>query len=144
MNSLLHFKTKLINDLSEFPSVVFVGGTSEYLQGFRSELNDIDISTKSPELLWKFGYVFRGQNKSLYGLSGQRAFIKNQGILIDIFVDDNVPDFINVGKFKCQTVESMLKLSEDTKIYNKDLLSPPNYERLLKRIERLKSYKKPL
>lgn len=143
MHSQLNLKLNLIEELSEYPSVVFVGGTSEYLQGFRNDLNDIDISIKDPSILWSFGYVFRAYNSALYGLSGNRASIRsNDNILIDIFVDDCPPDFIIVKGKKCETIESMLELSENTKIYNKGLFSDWNLEKLIQRIKRLESYKK--
>ena len=139
--SQLSLQINLIQELAEIPSVTFVGGTSEFIQGFRKDLKDIDISIPNPDILRKFGYVFRGENNSLYGLSGKRGFIKNNGTLIDIFIDPP-PEFIMVGEFKCETVESMLNLSRKTLKHNSMMLSANNLDKLINRVHRLESYTK--
>lgn len=100
--------------LSKIEEVVFVGGTSEYIQGYKDHLNDIDISINDTTLLKHFGYVHRSFDDSFYGLSGNRALIPLPSVMIDIFVDSVKPEYIIVNGYKCQTIKSMIDLREKT------------------------------
>lgn len=130
-------KEEVLNRLSKIDDVVFVGGTSEYIQGYKDELNDIDISINNTEKLEEFGYVHTSFDNSFYGLSGKRAFIPLQSVLIDVFVDELKPEFILVNGFKCQTIESMIELREKTLKYTFN----GNYENRLKLIHNLERLK---
>lgn len=131
-------KEEALQKLSSFEDVIFVGGTSEYLQGVKNELRDIDISVADTTPLKFFGYVFTGYNNSLYGLSGNRAFIPLKNVLIDIFVDAKRPEYITVNGFKCQTIQSMIKLREDTLKFYSDKLSQNSIMKIEMNLERLK------
>ena len=115
----------ITNDsLSYYQLPVFIGNdmfevcTSEYIQGIKNELNDIDISVKNTEFLNKFGYVHKNFNNSLYGLSGNRGFIKTKNFIIDIFIDDKRPNYIIINGKKCETLDSMIELREKTLKYD--------------------------
>lgn len=131
-------KFEILEKLSKIDNLVFVGGTSEYLQGIKDSLNDIDISINNIELLKEFGYVFKGFDDSFYGLSGNRAFIPLENVLIDIFVDNIQPVFITVNGFKCETIQSMIKLREDSLKYTFNG-SFKNRLKLITNLERLKN-----
>lgn len=130
-------KQEALQKLSEIEDVIFVGGTSEYIQGYKEELNDIDISITDIKLLNKFGYVHTSFDNSFYGLSGNRAFIPLKSVLIDIFVDKVKPEFIVINGFKCQTIESMIQLREKTLKYTFNG-SYENRLKLIHNLERLK------
>ena len=133
-------KEEIIQQISENEDVIFVGGTSEYIQGIKEELNDIDISVKNTEFLNKFGYVHKNFNNSLYGLSGNRGFIKTKNFIIDIFIDDKRPEYIIINGKKCETLDSMIELREKTLEYNlieDNFFRKKNYDNLI----RLKKWK---
>lgn len=133
-------KEEIIQQISENEDVIFVGGTSEYIQGIKKELNDIDISVKNTEFLNKFGYVHKNFNNSLYGLSGNRGFIKTKNFIIDIFIDDKRPEYIIINGKKCETLDSMIELREKTLEYNlieDNFFRKKNYDNLI----RLKKWK---
>lgn len=130
-------KEEVLNKLSQIEDVIFVGGTSEYIQGYKDELNDIDISINNTNPLNDFGYVHTSFDSSFFGLSGNRALIPLKSVLIDIFVDEVKPEFILVNGFKCQTIESMIELREKTLKYNFNG-SYENRLKLIHNLERLK------
>lgn len=130
-------KEETLNRLAEIEDVIFVGGTSEYIQGYKDELNDIDISITNIIPLNDFGYVHRSFDNSFFGLSGHRALIPLKSVLIDVFVDEIKPDFILVNGFKCQTIESMIVLRENTLKYTFNG-SYENRLKLIHNLERLK------
>ena len=131
-------KTEILEKLSLIEDVVFVGGTSEFLQGFKNELNDIDISVTNPEPLKAFGYVHESFDKSFFGLSGKRALIPLKYVLIDIFIDDKKPEYIVVKGYKCQTIRSMIFLRENTLNFYKEKLSEKSYNKIKRNLDLLK------
>ena len=136
----MSYKEEMIDKLSKIENLVFVGGTSEYIQGIKNELNDIDISVKNTEFLNKFGYVHKNFNNSLYGLSGNRGFIKTKNFIIDIFIDDKRPNYIIINGKKCETLDSMIELREKTLEYDlikDEFFKKKNYNNLI----RLKKWK---
>ena len=44
-------KLEIIDQLAEIQDVIFVGGTSEYLQGIKNELRDIDVVVTNLSIL---------------------------------------------------------------------------------------------
>lgn len=131
-------KEEALNKLSKIEDVIFVGGTSEYLQGYKNELNDIDISVTTINPLNEFGYIHKSFDSSFYGLSGNRGIIPLPNVLIDIFIDTVKPEYVTVNGFKCQTIESMISLRENTLKYTFD----GSYENRLKLIYNLERLKK--
>lgn len=126
--------------LSEIDDVIFVGGTSEYLQGIKSETNDIDISIDDKEKLRHIHYVFTSFNDSLYGLSGKRGFFREDGVLVDIYINDKKPEYIITKEgYKCETIDSMINLREKT-IENK-MIHGESLEKIKNNLNRLKKWK---
>lgn len=130
-------KEDALNKLSLIEDVIFVGGTSEYIQGYKNDLNDIDISITNIKPLNEFGYVHTSFDNSFYELSGNRAFIPLKSVLIDVFVDKVKPEFILINGFKCQTIQSMIDLREKTLKYTFN----GSYENRLKMIHNLERLK---
>ena len=131
-------KQEALERLALIEDAIFVGGTSEYIQGYKDELNDIDISISNIHLLNEFGYIHKSFDNSFYGLSGNRGFIPLKSVLIDIFIDEVKPQFILVNGFKCQTKESMIELREKTLKYSFNG-SYENRLKLIHNLERLKN-----
>lgn len=134
-------KIEALNILSKIDDVVFVGGASEYLQGIKKELNDIDISVSDLKVLNEVGYVHRSEDSSFSGLSGKRGFIPLESVLIDVFIDEK-PSYIIVNGFKCETIDSMIALQERTLNLNRKTLSERTKAKLKNNIDRLKLWQK--
>ncbi|WP_390449974.1 hypothetical protein [Chryseobacterium sp. Alg-005] len=133
-------KIEVLKLLAQIDDVIFVGGASEYLQGIKAELNDIDISVSSKEVLNEIGYVHTNSDNSFYGLSGKRGFIPLKSVLIDVFIDEKKPQFRLVDSFKCETVDSMIALQENTLKLGLKTLSDKTRIKLTNNINRLKSW----
>ena len=114
-------KEEIIKQISQNEDVIFVGGTSEYIQGIKNELNDIDISVKNTDFLNKFGYV-------------------HKNFIIDIFIDDKRPNYTIINGKKCETLDSMIELREKTlehDLIKDEFFKKKNYNNLI----RLKKWK---
>ena len=73
--------------------------------------NDIDIITTSIKGL-PDGVIEYGTDSG-FSFSGKRAFcIVEDSFKIDIFVEDKLPHYVEIGGLKIQTVASMLKYYE--------------------------------
>lgn len=108
--------------------VVFVGGVAEMLQGFRTETRDIDICVLSLNGLETLGKIKQWETKSVFSTSGKRAGIETKDYTTDIFLEENLPEFVVVNGFKCETVHSLInrytdiikKLDTVTDFYSKN------------------------
>ncbi|WP_428067404.1 hypothetical protein [Chryseobacterium gambrini] len=132
-------KNEILERLSKIDDVIFVGGTSEFLQGIKKELRDIDISVKTFDVLREIGYIHKNKDYSFHGASGERGFIPLRSVLIDVFIDEKI-DFIAVNGFKCEVVSSMLERQEKTLEMNAKTLLESTKEKLKSNINRLKSW----
>lgn len=131
-------KNDILNKLSKIENLIFVGGASEYIQGVKHELRDIDVVVTDIDELKKIGYVFSVDSDLFYGLSGRRAVIKLKNVLIDIFIEDHLPDSIIVDGFRCETIESMILLRENTLKFNGNRLIEQIRSKIHKNLDRLK------
>lgn len=104
---MLNFKI-----LKDKADAVIVGSSALYLQGLIKKIpNDIDIITTSIKGLPNG--VVEYETDSGFSFSGKRAFcIVENRFKIDIFVEDKLPEYIEVNGLKIQTVASMLKYYE--------------------------------
>ena len=98
--------------LKDKADAVIVGSSALYLQGISKKMpNDIDIITTSIKGLPDG--VIEYETDSGFSFSGKRAFcIVDDSFKIDIFVEDKLPEYIEVNGLKIQTVVSMLKYYE--------------------------------
>jgi|GEM_PF-4862617 len=131
-------KLEVLEILSQIDDVVFVGGTSQYLQGYEIELRDIDISISHKDFLSSLGYVHTAFDDSFYGLSGQRGFIPFKSVLVDIFIDTKRPDFIIIDGYKCETIQSIINLDENTLAFNRERLSAFTINKIEANVNKLK------
>ena len=100
---------KILKDKAD---AVIVGSSALYLQGLIKKIpNDIDIITTSIKGLPEG--VVEYETDSGFSFSGKRAFcIVENSFKIDIFVEDNLPEYVELNGLKIQTVASMLKYYE--------------------------------
>jgi hypothetical protein len=113
MNELI----KKIHNLK--PDTVFVGGVSEMVQGKRNTTRDIDICVTNLDGLESLGNIKKWVTDSKTSISGKRAGIEGKKYIIDIFVEDKLPDYIEIEGIKYQTIPSLIK----------------EYERVIKEME---------
>ena len=98
----------LINEVAKKEDVVFVGGTSLYLNKLEHTPRDIDMVVNNLDGLNKFGEVVEFTTEFQGSKSGKRAYIMRDDFMIDIFVEETLPDFNTDGLVKFQTIPSLL------------------------------------
>ena len=109
------YKNSIIEDLSKIKDLTFVGGTSEYLQGIKEELNDIDIVIVNEDDLKNIGFLHKFELILFHNLSGKRGVILKNNVIIDVFIENSLPEYTIVNeKYKCQTIDSMIELRKKT------------------------------
>ena len=88
---------------------VIVGSAALYLQGLVDvKPNDIDIITTSIKGLPEG--VVEYETDSGFSFSGKRAFlIINNSYKIDIFIEDKLPEYVEINGLKVETVKAMLE-----------------------------------
>ena len=89
-------------------NVVFVGGVSEFLQGYRESTKDIDICVVDLNGLEKLGTIKTFNTNSPTSISGLRGGIEDNEYLIDIFIESELPKYIEINGAKCETIESLI------------------------------------
>jgi hypothetical protein len=91
------------------PDVVFVGGVSEWIQGKRTSTTDIDICVTNLIGLEHLGEIKQWNTDSKFSKSGLRAGIENQEYLIDIFIEKELPEYVEIEGIKYQTIPSLIQ-----------------------------------
>lgn len=131
---MLNLIKKLNNEITD---IIFVGGVSEMIQGIRETTKDIDICVLNVDEL-KSRYILKEwQDTSVFSKSGKRAGIESEDYIIDIFIEDTLPDFIEIDGVKCETLNSLIdryKLVIEGLDDNKDFHSK---EKMIKKLNNL-------
>lgn len=118
---------KTINNINNIENIVFVGGVSEMLQGIRETTKDIDICVLNVDELKTKYIVKEWKTTSVFSKSGNRAGIESEEYIIDIFIEDTLPEFVEIDGIKCETLNSLIDrytlviegLNDDTDFYSK-------------------------
>lgn len=103
----------------EFSNYVFVGGVSEYIQGFKQKFFDIDLCILSKDLDKLenlLGCLFVNKSKVCFGgkENEKRFFVKlSKDILIDIFVVKQLPNHIVVNNIKVNTIDCLIETKKN-------------------------------
>lgn len=106
MKNLIKRISKLKKD------VVFVGGVSFVHHGIKETAKDIDIVVNNLEGLYELGEIKEFQTKSPMSKSGNRAYTYVDDIQVDIFIEDELPEYVEVDGIKYKSIESMIKFYE--------------------------------
>ena len=106
---------ELITQLSNLKEdIVFVGGVSLVQQGIKESANDIDIVVLNLDGLETLGEIETYTSTSEMSKSKNRGWMTVNGILIDIFIEDELPtNYIEVNGVKYETVESIIAFYQD-------------------------------
>ncbi|PIF44302.1 hypothetical protein CLU96_1243 [Chryseobacterium sp. 52] len=94
---------EILKKLSEKENLVFVGSVSLMLQGFDVEPKDIDIVVTDLNNLENYTEY---ETDSKFSFSGKRAYILGE-ICIDIFIEDELPEYTTINGLKCETIFCM-------------------------------------
>lgn len=110
---------KKINSVND--NIVFVGGISELIQGKREFTTDIDICVLNIDGFSEFGEIKEWITESPVSLSGNRAGIKNDEFILDIFIENSLPKWVEISGLKFETIDSLIL----------------RYERVIKAVKKL-------
>ena len=88
--------------------VVFVGGVSFVHHGIKETSKDIDIVVNNLEGLYGLGEIKEFQTKSPMSKSGNRAYTYVGDIQVDIFIEDELPEYVEYNGVKYETIESLI------------------------------------
>jgi hypothetical protein len=87
--------------------VVFVGGMAEMMQGKRKFTSDIDICVLNTDGLDIFGEIKEWETTSPVSISGKRAGIENDEVILDIFIENELPETVEISGLRFETLESL-------------------------------------
>lgn len=104
----------LIKRISELKDdVVFVGGVTMVHHGIKETAKDIDIVVLDLKGLEQLGYIRHWFGKSEMTKSKKRASIESLPYFIDIFVEDELPEYVEHDGVKYRTIDSLVEFYED-------------------------------
>lgn len=104
---------KIIEKIRDLTEVVFVGGTSEFIQGMREGVDDIDIvTTDITPFIIKFGTKVKKWNNNYFKDVVEKYNIWIDGVNVDIFIKNSLPSHILVNGYKVETIASMIEQRE--------------------------------
>ena len=104
----------LIKRISELKDdVVFVGGVTMVHHGIKETAKDIDIRVTNLDGLEELGYIRRWIGKSEMTKSKQRASIESLDYLIDIFIEDELPEYVEHEGIKYGTINHLVEFYEE-------------------------------
>lgn len=85
--------------------VVFVGGVALSFHGKKDGFRDIDVVVTDVTGLEFLGEIILFDTKSIFSTSGKRAYVRRDDYIIDIFIENSLPDFIIHDGIKYETME---------------------------------------
>jgi hypothetical protein len=89
--------------------VVFVGGVSFVYHKIKENTKDIDIVVNNLDGLYELGEIKEFKTKSPMSKSGNRAYTYVDDIQIDIFIEDELPEYVEHNGMKYKTIDSLIK-----------------------------------
>lgn len=99
-----------LEQLKNKEDLVFVGGFAMWKHGIKDCYSDIDIVVKNLDGIENHTVY---ETDSKFSKSGKRAFVKTGEIAIDIFIEDDLPEFETIDGCKVRTIKSMIDYFEN-------------------------------
>lgn len=100
----------VIKKISEAnPEAVFVGGVAEVFHGIKKNFNDLDIKVLNLKGLDFIENLILFESNGVLSISKQRAYGFYCGFFIDIFIEENVPEYIEEDGVKYATLKDFEK-----------------------------------
>ena len=105
---------KLVKRIAELKKdVVFVGGLSLVHHNIKETTKDIDMVILNLDGLDEFGPFEVYNLPPEISTTRRRAKVYVDNILIDVIIDEKLPDYVEHEGVKYQTLDSMMKFYED-------------------------------
>lgn len=98
----------LLEELCKKQNLVLVGGVARKLNGMGHNPKDIDVVVTDLDGMDFFGDIIEFDTDFVGSISGKRAYIKRFDYMIDIFIEDTLPDFITDQYTRFETLDHML------------------------------------
>ena len=128
---------------SLFNNLVFVGGISKYMQGYKETFKDIDISItiEYVDKIKELGIYAPIEYETIfqYPIIDQFVVLYNDDYFLDVFVRDGIPNYVVIDGIKYSTIEDDIwwfKQQNQNEKYIQDKLH--NSFQLLKEYEKTK------
>jgi hypothetical protein len=106
---MIGFLNKIISIKSD---LVFVGGVSEMLQGYKENTKDVDMVVTTINGLGYFGNIKCWNTTSPFSISGKRGYIETDTFNIDIFIEEVLPPYIIIQGLPVQDIHDEIKYYE--------------------------------
>lgn len=112
---------RLISDLSQVSNLIFVGGTSLYLQDIKESISDIDVLVQDASEISELFEINIIEEPVYTFIGRQRAYFISDGIMVDIFIEPNNEEIILIdGNLKCSSINAEIAFYERTLKLNLD------------------------
>lgn len=113
----------ILNKISSIKDLVIVGSFGLQLRGFKVTANDIDLVVTNLEDLRSLGTIIEINSISNFSYSNKRAYIKIGSVVLDIFIEKELPSFDLIGNIKVQSINELEKhYNHVIKNYNNDTI----------------------
>jgi hypothetical protein len=132
---------ELIKNISRVKDdIVFVGGVTLSFHGKKDGFSDIDVVVTDVTGLEFFGEIILFDTKSIFSLKGKRAYIKREDYMIDIFIENSLPDFIIHDGIKYATMEQISSYYDEVLELARCMEPSDLREKYIRNIENKMSY----
>jgi hypothetical protein len=98
----------LIEELCKKNDLILIGGVAMKLNGMEHNPKDIDVVVNTLDGMDFFGQVIELTTDFVGSVSGKRAYIRRHDYMIDIFIEDILPDFITDDRLRFISLEYMM------------------------------------
>lgn len=106
---------QLIFDLSQISNLIFVGGTSLYLQDIKEEITDIDVLVQNADEISTVFEITIIEDPIYKFQNRQRAYFIRDNIMVDVFIQENNEEVIEVDNYaNCCTINAQIQFFEKT------------------------------
>ena len=131
----------LIREIQQkIPDCCFVGGVSEYFQGFKNSFFDIDLCILQKDLK-QLEFILGGsvENRVMFSRDLiERRLFRSSEYIVDIFVVSKIPDCIEIDGIRVNTLKELI-LSKKHFLENKEFINEKQEKKNIESLQRLKN-----
>lgn len=117
--------------------IIFVGGVSEVLLGFKETVNDIDIVFYDERYISDISPIIKKELPTMPFIGYKFYF---DGFYVDGYLSEIEYPYIEIDGIKCQSLEQLIKMKEMA-LNNNWLTNQVNIDKLKNSLDRLKNIK---
>lgn len=118
-------------------NVIFVGGVSEVLLGFKETVNDIDIVFYDEKYISDISPIIKKELPTMPFIGYKFYF---DGFYIDGYLSEIEYPYVEIDGIKCQSLEQLIKMKEMA-LNNNWLTNQVNINKLKNSLNKLKNIK---